>query len=76
MSTFAYVIIPVILAMWSLIGFLVWTAFKAERLGEDFFAPAGIAAFASFLFCGPFCVVVWYALLLRAIFLSHTRPML
>ena len=67
---FFAIIIPIILAMWSLIAYLVWSAMKADALGPDFIAPAGIAALASFLFCGPFCIVVWYVLLLRAICLS------
>ncbi len=73
MTSFFWLIIPAILAMWGMIAWHVWLAFKAVHLDADFFAPAGLAAFASFLFCGPFCVVVWYVLLLRSIYLSH-RP--
>lgn len=72
--TFAMVIIPLILLAWCGVAYLVWSAFRATMLDADFFAPAGLAAFASFLFCGPFCLAIWYALLLRAIHLSYRRP--
>jgi hypothetical protein len=70
---FAIVIIPIILGAWTLVSFLLRAAFKAVRLDDDFFAPAGLAALASFLFCGPFCMAIWYALLLRGMALSYRR---
>lgn len=67
-------IIAVIAVMWSVIAFHWWKAMDASRLDGDFMGPAIIASFTAFLFTGPFCMVVWFTLLLRAISLNGRHP--
>lgn len=68
-----YFVLPLILIGWGMVAYTAWHAFNAPSLDADFFAPAALSCFAAFLFCGPACLILWYALLLRAIHLSHKR---
>ena len=72
-QTFAMIVIPLILVAWSFVAFCAWQALKAKTL-EEFLLAAFTAAFTSFLFCGPLCLVIWYILLLRSIWLSRPKP--
>jgi len=68
-----WALLPLMLLGWGIVAFTTHSAFQAKKLDDQFGFPASLACFSSFLFCGPFCIAIWYALLLRMIFLSHRR---
>ena len=67
------IILALMAGAWSLIAFHWFKAMNAVRLDADFMAPAILASFVAFLFTGPFCMVIWYTLLLRAFSLNGRR---
>lgn len=71
MEAFYYALIPIMLGTWALIAYAWWKGMGAEYLDE--MGPyAAIACFASFLFTGPFCLVIWASFIYRGLWLSLT----
>jgi len=69
-SAFDWVLLAVFLTIWLVILRVWWQGLTAEYV-DELWPPAVIAAVASFLFMGPFCIAIWVSLGFRFICLDQ-----